>query len=975
MAKEEQAVAYLFSGKIRYQVPLYQRRYVWNVANWDALWRDIIDLQDDRNHFTGTIITKSANSGEGDGYIIVDGQQRLTTFQIIFCVIRDLWQSGIYTKDIPSKEYREVDHKLSSLTELGSLETTGLFSKINTSTDENGPNNDIEYEEYQYRIFIKKEREKTAFESVVSKELWNNEVECKLPNDEIKDKHHSLQEAFNTLFQKGIDNQQNQSQQHRIKTAYGYFGKEITEYLADETDQHQHLITLLSTLLYKFYAVSANLESEDRPQQAYRSINDTGVALDEFDLLRNDLFLRAGNQNEQEKYYEDFWVVFGEDGVANSFWEKPGRTDQFLNDFLRAKLGPKIVFDKRKRIFHHVYKEEYTDLLKKELKIDENDKEFIKKEFQELSKYAKTYQEMEEDNEYPATVIGCRRQFYKELTKIFDDLDLTSIPPFMLYIANELELDENERDRVYQILESYVLRCQLRWGVNVDMTTTKKIDDLFDLIIKEDIDLSKHKAAETVAKYLGAKHEPGREWLDNQKILNGLTRVGPQLDNTPKLIRDRVWAMLHYILYRIECHMQGTEMSYKDFRNKLHKLFHGPGLKHIQPQSKGESTRVYYSIGNLTFCTASLTRPLLFSPKKAILLVEPNSELELNKMMLNYDKLWWDESAIKHRENILLTYFDEIWPSPESYERTTTTDSYSDSRPKWTSELQSPFVVMSYEDEPQESPDIRSIFEKDALFVCSSESWQELSSYIRITDSVRIKQLEPIQQQSQQLNIDDEFLRVTRKEQATAYLTTRYGHLLAGTIENFSKDVIHLQAREESVIVFRNGLLEFTTDITYEGIVKSWRPSDFFGSIECEKILLGRVQEIDVNSLLGGVQEIEVKYEFLDQNVLSRRLLSDIKVDFNLKIIWINGLLHYEAHNVKPVSTWRLHQGKIKSYNPREGFGFIKTDNYFEDIYMHKSQVSLENRHLLWVDQVVEFNIAETIEGKSSVAINVRVVE
>ena len=976
MAKQEQTVAYLFNEKTRYQVPLYQRRYVWNEANWEALWRDIIDIQDDSNHFTGTIIKKSDNSGEGDSYIIVDGQQRLITFQIIFCVIRDLWQSGICTKDISPTDrlYREIDHKLFTLTELGSLGTSGSFSRVNSSTGENGANNDFEPEGYQYRIFINKEREKTAFESVVSKDLWNNEVGCKLTKYEVECNFPSLQNAFNSLFEKGRDShsQQNQSQQHRIITAYGYFGKEITKHLVNETDRHQHLINLLSTLLYNFFAVNATLESEDRPQQAYRSINDTGVALDEFDLLRNDLFLRAGKYYKEEEYYDEFWVVFGEDGVENNFWEKPGRTDQFLNDFLRAKLGPKRSFGKR--IFHHVYKGAYTDLLKEELNKDEeelnkdeNHIDFILKEFQELSNYAKTYQEMEDDevDNHLTTVISRRRQFYKDLNRIFEHLDLTSIPPFMLYIANELELGDNERDHVYQVLESYVLRCQLRYGVNEEKMTTLKIENLFDRIIKGSIDLRKYEAAETVAQYLASK-ESGRVWLDNQKILNSFNRVGYQLDNISKPDRVRIWDMLRYILYRIECNMEGTEISFEGFINKLNNC--DIRLTPIRPRSRGESPRVVYSIGNLTFCDRFLTERLWFSKRKDVLLSKPNSNLQLNKTMENYEQPW-DAFAIKDREGRLLTHFHKIWPSPDSYTRTTTTDSYSDSRPRrtsileWTSILQSPLVIMTYEDEPQELPKIPSTVEKDVLFACSAESWQELSSYIRITDSARIKQLEPIQQKSQQLNIDDEFLRVTREEQATAYLTTRYGHLLEGTIEEFSKDVIHLQVREESVIVFRDGLLEFTTDITYEGVVKSWRPDDLFGSIECKTILPKRSQEITVKS------------EFLDQDILSRKLLSDVKVNFNIKIIWKNEHLHYEADNVKPVTIGRLHRGKIESFGPREGYGFIKPDNYSAKIYLNRTQVSPEERHLLWIDQIVEFYIAETIEGRNPVAISVRVVE
>ena len=41
----------------------------------------------------------------------------------------------------------------------------------------------------------------------------------------------------------------------------------------------------------------------------------------------------------------------------------------------------------------------------------------------------------------------------------------------MLYIANELELKDNEHDRVYQDIESYVIRCQLRHGVAESAST------------------------------------------------------------------------------------------------------------------------------------------------------------------------------------------------------------------------------------------------------------------------------------------------------------------------------------------------------------------------------------------------------------------------------------------------------------------------------------------------------------------------
>ena len=95
-----QHIADLFGGKQQYWTPLYQRRYVWDTSNWEALWRDILKIQhqinakENNQHFTGTIVTQPYGNTQ-EKYEIIDGQQRLTTFQIIFCVIRDLCASGV----------------------------------------------------------------------------------------------------------------------------------------------------------------------------------------------------------------------------------------------------------------------------------------------------------------------------------------------------------------------------------------------------------------------------------------------------------------------------------------------------------------------------------------------------------------------------------------------------------------------------------------------------------------------------------------------------------------------------------------------------------------------------------------------------------------------------------------------------------------------------------------------------------------
>jgi uncharacterized protein with ParB-like and HNH nuclease domain len=80
-------------------VPLFQRPYTWNERNWKTLWDDVMATyrangQGDHitaAHFLGSIVTKSLPSTpEGvSPFLLVDGQQRLTTITILLAAIRD----------------------------------------------------------------------------------------------------------------------------------------------------------------------------------------------------------------------------------------------------------------------------------------------------------------------------------------------------------------------------------------------------------------------------------------------------------------------------------------------------------------------------------------------------------------------------------------------------------------------------------------------------------------------------------------------------------------------------------------------------------------------------------------------------------------------------------------------------------------------------------------------------------------------
>jgi hypothetical protein len=83
-----------FNGEKQNLIPLFQRPYTWDESKWKTLWDDVMvqyDLGDDGIHFLGTIVSAPAKSVPVgvSKFLIIDGQQRLTTISLLLCALRD----------------------------------------------------------------------------------------------------------------------------------------------------------------------------------------------------------------------------------------------------------------------------------------------------------------------------------------------------------------------------------------------------------------------------------------------------------------------------------------------------------------------------------------------------------------------------------------------------------------------------------------------------------------------------------------------------------------------------------------------------------------------------------------------------------------------------------------------------------------------------------------------------------------------
>jgi len=105
MQVSESTLKGLTEGQKQFQVPLYQRRYAWGASQLSQLWEDVLEQYDlltpdedgrltdsPSTHFLGSMVLAPSPVMNAHGvtpFIVIDGQQRLTTLLIALCALRD----------------------------------------------------------------------------------------------------------------------------------------------------------------------------------------------------------------------------------------------------------------------------------------------------------------------------------------------------------------------------------------------------------------------------------------------------------------------------------------------------------------------------------------------------------------------------------------------------------------------------------------------------------------------------------------------------------------------------------------------------------------------------------------------------------------------------------------------------------------------------------------------------------------------
>ncbi len=286
----------IFGKPVHYVVPLYQRPYVWTRdLQWEPLWQDVREVADRQlddtpandaiPHFLGAVVLEQALVGSGmiDARSVIDGQQRLTTLQLLIAAGRSLAvERGL---DGP----RQMFEKL-------------LFNESFL----------VKRDGDQFKV-LPTQRDQPAFQEAIGDGVVASSGS------------HRMHEAYR-FFRSSILDWAGEGGDP------GVFGRRLEG---------------LSTAVWKrLVVVTIDLDPGDNAQIIFETLNARGTPLLAADLVKNHLFQTATIQGTNvDALYEQHWKVLDTDWWREEIQQgrlKRPRLDTFINHWL-AMVGDREV--------------------------------------------------------------------------------------------------------------------------------------------------------------------------------------------------------------------------------------------------------------------------------------------------------------------------------------------------------------------------------------------------------------------------------------------------------------------------------------------------------------------------------------------------------------------------------------------------------------------------------------------------------
>lgn len=615
----------LFETKMQLEVPLFQRQYIWErEKHWEPLWEDIqrkfTDYLGGRKdapvHFLGAMVldlkqTPATHVGKRQ---VIDGQQRLTTFQIFLSAFRDFCN----------------EHGCSDMANECAGFTVNKGMMIDPEVD-------------KFKVWPT-QLDRGQFSDVVGA---GSRIEVL--------KRHPLRKQ---------PHKRNNEPRPRMVEAYFFFYDQFDEFfigtkteppLAGDVPLAQRVEECFQALKGSLQVVEIDLETGDDAQVIFETLNARGEPLLPADLLRNFIFLRAARRGEaQEALYKQYWARFDD-----PFWRvevKQGRlfrprSDLFLQHFLASRLTADIPV---KHLFV-----EYKFWIERSQPF-----ETVKEELACLAR---------QGDDFRRIMAPAKDDILRDMATFLDTFDVRTSYPLLLTML-DLGMDDAQWVAVSTILESYLLRravCGLTTKnynrVFIGLTRTVRREGAAPELLAKQLreqsgDSAEWPSDERFAEAWRSKH--AYQVLNNPKIVHILKRLSNTYltGKNEAVTVDSVLTVEHILPQQWEEKWLLPDGSKGLTSGELWTA----SKEDVRANASRNRNQALQTFGNLTILTQSLNSSVSNNPwnlKKPELL--RHSLLPINQML--HDVSRWDEATIANRSDDLLSRALRVWPHYASF--------------------------------------------------------------------------------------------------------------------------------------------------------------------------------------------------------------------------------------------------------------------------------------------------------------------
>jgi hypothetical protein len=619
MKPDTHTVQQLFERDVRYTVPLYQRPYVWNEEHqWAPLWDDIAALLEHQesgdaaalwSHFLGAIVLDQEPTvpGQIPRFTVIDGQQRLTTLQLL------------------------VSAAAAAVAGIGAENDAELLRELVLNNPRKAAGTD------RFKVWPTNAN-RAAFSAVMAPDGP--------PDGHVNDPDNLIDEAFDYFtrcvsdYLSGRD--ERDSEDGMAPSAGAADGDD--ELGAVQAERAERLRITLCDLLK---IVSITLEADDNAQVIFETLNARGTPLLALDLVKNAAFHQASRQGcDTDTLYEQVW----QPQLDDNYWRterRQGRLNRpiaelFLMHWLTMRLERLIPATELFATFR-------TSVLG-----PTTDAEALIRELCSDAAVFRSFDTPEPDSP--------EAEFFAR----FAPLDASTMLPIVLLLFRSPEVTVERRRRALRILESWLARRALmrltaknynRLAPRLVARMTADLEHADDALLQGlsggEGEISRWPSDEEFKDFLRTREVYGT--VSQPRLVMALAAVEASLysNKTDMPSLANALSLEHLLPQEWETHWQPTDRDGTLLEGEAYEL------------AADERWARLHRLGNLTIVTQPLNSALSNDPwKKKRIALNQHSRLLLNARLAERDS--WDPTAIDEHAEWLASQLAAIWPGPSA---------------------------------------------------------------------------------------------------------------------------------------------------------------------------------------------------------------------------------------------------------------------------------------------------------------------